>query len=72
MRRNALSPCVFSRSAAALERQRWLESREDLVIQAADNEPAMLDQARGNLSQPIGQGRVRLIEADALSAVLTF
>jgi tRNA (cmo5U34)-methyltransferase len=46
-----------------------LESREDIVIQAADNEPAMLDQARGNLSQPIGQGRVRLIEADALSAL---
>jgi SAM-dependent methyltransferase len=47
-----------------------LESREDIVIQAADNEPAMLDQARGNLSQPIGQGRVRLIEADALAVTV--
>jgi len=46
-----------------------IESREDLVIHAADNEPAMLDQARENLSRPIGQGRVQLIEADALSAL---
>ncbi len=49
--------------------QALLDAREDLVILAADNEPAMLSQARENLSQPIGQGRVRLIEADALSAL---
>lgn len=52
--------CGTGRTTLAL-----LESREDLVIRAADNEPAMLDQARGNLSQHIGQGRVQLIEADA-------
>jgi tRNA (cmo5U34)-methyltransferase len=46
-----------------------LDSRGDLVIQAADNEPAMLDQARKNLSRPLGEGRVRLIKADALSAL---
>ena len=46
-----------------------LQSRSDLAILAVDNEPAMLDQARRNLSQPIGQGHVRFIEADALSAL---
>jgi len=57
--------CGTGRTTLAL-----LESREDLVIRAADNEPAMLDQARGNLSQHIGQGRVQLIEADALTCLL--
>jgi tRNA (cmo5U34)-methyltransferase len=47
-----------------------LRSREDLLILAADNEPAMLNQARGNLSIFVDQGRVRFIEADALSAVV--
>ena len=56
--------CGTGRTTLAL-----LKSREDLVIRAADNEPAMLDQARANLSQHIGQGRVQLIEADALSAL---
>jgi ubiquinone/menaquinone biosynthesis C-methylase UbiE len=59
--------CGTGRTTLAL-----LESREDLVIRAADNEPAMLDQARGNLSQHIGQGRVQLIEADALSGPYSF
>jgi spermidine synthase len=45
-----------------------LQSRGDLLILAADNEPAMLSQARENLSIFIEQGRVRLIEVDALSA----
>jgi tRNA (cmo5U34)-methyltransferase len=46
-----------------------LRSRRDLLILAADNEPAMLNQARGNLSIFVDQGRVRFIEADALSAL---
>lgn len=46
-----------------------LQSRSDLTILAADNEPAMLDQARRSLSEPVEQGHVRLIEADALSAL---
>jgi tRNA (cmo5U34)-methyltransferase len=46
-----------------------LQPRRDLLILAADNEPAMLNQARENLSDLIGQGCVRLIEADALSAL---
>jgi tRNA (cmo5U34)-methyltransferase len=44
-----------------------LQSRGDLLILAADNEPARLSQARENLSIFIEQGRIRLIEADALS-----
>jgi ubiquinone/menaquinone biosynthesis C-methylase UbiE len=46
-----------------------LKSRADCVITSADNEPAMLSQARKNLGTFIGEGRVRLIEADALSAL---
>jgi tRNA (cmo5U34)-methyltransferase len=43
-----------------------LQSRGDLLILAADNEPAKLSQARENLSIFLEQGRVRLIEADAV------
>jgi ubiquinone/menaquinone biosynthesis C-methylase UbiE len=46
-----------------------LHAREDLVIAALDNEPGMLSQARDNLSAFIDQGRVRLIEADALAGL---
>ena len=46
-----------------------LNGREDISITALDNEPAMLSQARGNLSAFIDQGRVRLVEADALAGL---
>jgi tRNA (cmo5U34)-methyltransferase len=49
--------------------QELLRSRPDLILAAADNEPVMLSQARSNLATLIDQGRVRLIEADALSAL---
>jgi len=49
--------------------QALLHVREDLELTAIDNEPAMLDQARGNLSELLGTGRLRLVEADALSAL---
>lgn len=56
--------CGTGRTTSAL-----LRSRADINITAADNEPAMLDQARSNLAGFIAKGRVRLIEADALSAL---
>jgi len=46
-----------------------LEAREDLVVLAVDNEPSMLNQARGNLSLFLAQARVRLLQADALTAL---
>ncbi len=46
-----------------------LAARPDLAITAVDNEPTMLAQARGNLASLIDQGRVRLIETDALSGL---
>ena len=46
-----------------------LESRRDLTILAADNEPAMLSQAQRNLSRFIDEGRLRLVETDALTAL---
>jgi len=46
-----------------------LLAREDISITAVDNEPAMLVQAQAKLSSWLGQGRVRLLEADALSAL---
>ncbi len=46
-----------------------LKSRPDLVILAVDNEPVMLSKARQNLSPFIDEGRLRLVEADALSAL---
>ncbi|WOJ90601.1 class I SAM-dependent methyltransferase [Methylocapsa polymorpha] len=49
--------------------QALLEARPDLAITAVDNEPTMLAQARGNLSRFVDQGRVRLVEADALSGL---
>ncbi len=47
-----------------------LERRQDVTITAVDNEPTMLSQARDNLSSFVDQGRVRLVEADALSGLL--
>jgi tRNA (cmo5U34)-methyltransferase len=46
-----------------------LGARPDLAVTAVDNEPAMLDQARANLSSFLRSGRVRLVEADALGAL---
>lgn len=46
-----------------------LHGREDIAITALDNEPAMLNQARVNLSAFIDQGRVQLVEADALAGL---
>lgn len=49
--------------------QALLEARPDLAIDAVDNEPTMLAQARGNLLRFVDLGRVRLVEADALSGL---
>lgn len=46
-----------------------LQARSDLTVTAVDNEPTMLAKARGNLSGFLEEGRLRLIEADALSAL---
>jgi tRNA (cmo5U34)-methyltransferase len=56
--------CGTGRTTLAL-----LKSRKNLIITAVDNEPAMLSQARSNLAAFVDQGRVRFIEADALSAL---
>jgi tRNA (cmo5U34)-methyltransferase len=46
-----------------------LEARDDLDLTSLDNEPTMLGQARENLAPFIAAGRLRLVEADALSAL---
>jgi ubiquinone/menaquinone biosynthesis C-methylase UbiE len=46
-----------------------LYARDDVVIKAVDNEPTMLDQARKNLARWVEQGRLQLIEADALAGL---
>lgn len=46
-----------------------LEARDDVTVTAIDNEPAMLAQARANLPEFVDAGRLRLVEADALSAL---
>lgn len=49
--------------------QALLLARSDLAVKAVDNEPAMLGQARGNLSRFLDEARVDFVEADALSAL---
>ncbi|CAL1239683.1 class I SAM-dependent methyltransferase [Candidatus Methylocalor cossyra] len=44
-----------------------LNGRADLRLTGIDNAPAMLAQARRNLAPALAEGRLRLIEADALS-----
>lgn len=44
-----------------------LNARDDLVLSAVDNEPTMLNQARDNLAPWLKEGRLNLIEQDALS-----
>ncbi len=44
-----------------------LLARQDIAITAVDNEPTMLNQARSNLAPWLEQGRLRLLENDALS-----
>jgi len=44
-----------------------LASREDVLIESVDNAPAMLSQARRNLSAGLATKRLRVIENDALS-----
>lgn len=46
-----------------------LLAREDAEIQAVDNEPVMLDQARVHLAEWVDRGRLKLVEADALSGL---
>ncbi|WP_045225625.1 class I SAM-dependent methyltransferase [Methyloterricola oryzae] len=46
-----------------------LQSRDDLILQALDNEPTMLDQARVNLARWVEAGRIELRETDALSGL---
>jgi SAM-dependent methyltransferase len=43
-----------------------LSQRENLHLRALDASPAMLKQARDNLSDYVGAGRLELIESDAL------
>jgi ubiquinone/menaquinone biosynthesis C-methylase UbiE len=50
---------------------RALLRRPGAIVTALDNEPAMLDQAGARLSEYIVDGRVRLVEADALSGLAT-
>jgi ubiquinone/menaquinone biosynthesis C-methylase UbiE len=49
--------------------QALLHARDDLELTAVDNEPAMLERARDNLSAVLGTSRLALVEADALSAL---
>lgn len=44
-----------------------LDAHDNLVITAVDIAPTMLAQARVNLAESLDQGRMRLIESDALS-----
>lgn len=44
-----------------------LNGRDDMHLTAVDSESTMLKQARNNLAQWIGQGRLTLVENDALS-----
>ncbi|BAW81008.1 UbiE/COQ5 family methlytransferase [Candidatus Nitrosoglobus terrae] len=46
-----------------------VNSREDICLTSVDNEPTMLNQARKLLSQWIEQGKITLIENDALSTL---
>lgn len=46
-----------------------LTAREGMTLTAVDNEPDMLNQARHNLAEWVASGRLRLLEADALSAL---
>jgi ubiquinone/menaquinone biosynthesis C-methylase UbiE len=48
-----------------------LEARPDLKVTALDNEPAMLAEAHARLKSHIDDGRLALVEADALSALRT-
>lgn len=61
--------CVEIGCGTGVTTRALLGGRDDLAVTAIDNEPTMLDQARGNLSEPLGSGRLRLVEADALSAL---
>jgi ubiquinone/menaquinone biosynthesis C-methylase UbiE len=49
--------------------QSLLRARPDMAVTAIDNEPAMLAQAKVNLSVWLEQGRLRLLETDALSGL---
>lgn len=46
-----------------------LSGREDMHLSAVDNEPTMLKQAHTHLAQWLEQGRLTLLENDALSAL---
>ena len=46
-----------------------LHARKDASITAVDNEPTMLGQARQHLALWLEQGRLRLVETDALSGL---
>ena len=46
-----------------------LQAREDITLTAVDNEPTMLEQARQHLAHWLEQGRLHLVEADALSGL---
>ncbi len=48
-----------------------LAGREDIFIESVDNAPAMLAQARQNLAEALAAERLRLVENDALSHLLT-
>jgi tRNA (cmo5U34)-methyltransferase len=46
-----------------------LSGRPDLRLLAVDSSPKMLEQARANLASYVANGRLRLVEEDALSAL---
>ena len=46
-----------------------LNGRDDMRLTALDSEPTMLNQARRNLARWVEQGRLKLIEQDALSVL---
>lgn len=48
---------------------RLLEARPQMSLLSIDNEPAMIKQTRVNLAEWINEGRVKLDEADALTAL---
>jgi tRNA (cmo5U34)-methyltransferase len=50
-----------------LSTRAFLDARADMTIEAMDNAPTMLDQAKVNLSEEIGSGRFTLHLNDALA-----
>lgn len=50
-----------------LSTRAFLDARDDMVIEAMDNAPTMLDQAHANLADDVNSGRLSLHHSDALA-----